>query len=47
MADNILVMRYELKDLAREVAANRPRGSAHAMRVTSFDITALGLVVHE
>lgn len=46
-ADNIIVMRYELKDLAREIVIIKTRGSPHEKKATTFDITAQGLVVHD
>jgi len=48
LCDNILSMRYhELKDkMERELLVIKTRGSPHETRVTSFEITGKGPVVH-
>jgi len=48
LCDNILLMRYyESKErMARELMVVKTRGSDHEKRVTAFEITGKGMVVH-
>ena len=48
LCDNILMMRYyESKErMAREILVIKTRGSVHERRVTAFEITGKGMVVH-
>ena len=47
LADNIIVMRHELKDKAREAVIIKRRRSPDEMQLASLDITTQGLTFHD